>query len=220
MSPVVPGTNFRPPAAGGEAGRLILAKDWSASALGPIDRWPRSLKNYLSAILELPTAAIIFWGADRVQVYNDGYAVIMGPRHPRYLGATFRECWPEAYDTIDPWMQKVLGNGERVEVNKTLIPLTRHGFTEESYFTFSFSPLRDDAGAIAGILQLVTETTDVVLSERRASALHELSNLTVEVHGVEATSSLATGVLAKYATDFPFCLIYLLDPIDRRILVR
>ena len=220
MSPVAPGTSFHPPAGGGEAGRLIRAKDWSATALGPIDAWPRSLKNYLNAILELPTPAIIFWGADRVQIYNDGYAVIMGPRHPRYLGATFRECWPEAYDTIDPWMQKVLRNGERVEVNQALIPLTRHGFTEESYFTFSFSPLRDDADAIAGILQLVTETTAAVLSERRASALHDLSNLTVQAQSVEATSALATQVLARYAADFPFCLIYLPDPLDRRVLVR
>jgi len=220
MSPAVPGMSFRASTGGGETGRLIRAKDWSATAVGPIDGWPRSLKNYLSAILELPTPAIIFWGPDRVQIYNDGYAVIMGPRHPDYLGATFRHCWPEAYDTIDPWMQKVLRNGERVEVNKTLIPLTRHGFIEESYFTFSFSPLRDDSDAIAGILQLVTETTDAVLGARRASALHELSNLTVEAQSVEAVGALATRVLAKHAADFPFSLIYLADPLDQRTLVR
>jgi signal transduction histidine kinase len=220
MSPAVPGVSFHPSAVGGEAGRLIRARDWSATPIGPLDTWPRSLKSYLNAILELPTPAIIFWGAERIQIYNDGYAVIMGPRHPHYLGATFRECWPEAYHTIDPWMQKVLHNGERVEVNKTLIPLTRHGFTEESYFTFSFSPLRDDADAISGILQLVTETTDLVLSERRASALLELSNLTVEAQSVEATSTLAARVLTKHAADFPFCLIYLADPLDPRILVR
>ena len=216
----MPGVNFHPPSGGGETGRLIREMDWSATALGPIDGWPRSLKNYLSTILELPTAAIIFWGEQRVQIYNDGYAVIMGPRHPRYLGSSFRECWPEAYDAIDPWMQRVLSNGERIEVNKTLIPLTRHGFTEESYFTFTFSPLRDDEGAIAGVLQLVTETTEAVLGERRVSALHELSNLTVQAQSVAAMSALVAKVLAKHAADFPFFLIYLADSTDASVLVR
>ena len=220
VRPAVPGVNFHPPTGGGETGRLIREMDWSATALGPIDHWPHSLKNYVSTILELPTAAIIFWGEQRVQIYNDGYAVIMGPRHPRYLGSSFRDCWPEAYDAIDPWMQRVLSNGERIEVNKTLIPLSRHGFTEESYFTFTFSPLRNDEGAIAGILQLVTETTEAVLGERRVSALHELSNLTVQAHSVTAMSALVAQVLAKHVADFPFFLIYLADPSDASVLVR
>jgi len=220
MSPAVPGVSFHPSACGGEAGRLIRAMDWSQTALGPIDAWPCSLKNYLNAILELPTPAIIFWGEEQIQIYNDGYAVIMGPRHPRYLGSSFRDCWPEARDTIDPWMRKVLREGERIEVNKTLIPLTRHGFTEECYFTFTFSPLRDEADAIAGVLQLVTETSDAVLGERRARALHELSNLTTQAQSVESMSALAALVLARHAADFPFCLIYLADPADPNILLR
>jgi hypothetical protein len=114
----------------GDAARLIRARDWSATSIGAREGWPRSLQSYLSMILELPTAAIIFWGPDQVQLYNDGYAVIMGPRHPAYLGATFRACWPEAYDTIQPWMRRVLDHGETVEVKRTLVPLTRYGFTE------------------------------------------------------------------------------------------
>ena len=155
-----PGVAFHDYSSGGALGALIRDKDWSTTRLGAAESWPRSLKNYLSMILELPTAAIVFWGPELVQLYNDGYAVIMGPRHPEHLGSTFEECWPEAYPTIAPWMQRVLSNGETVEVVRTLVPLTRFGFTEEAYFTFSFSPLRDDEGKIAGILQLVTEVTD------------------------------------------------------------
>src|SRR5689334_15951262 len=102
----VVGVSFHEASGGGQTGRLIRERDWSATRLGPRDSWSRSLTNYLSMILELPTAAVLFWGPDQIQLYNDGYAVIMGPRHPQYLGATFRECWPEAYDAIAPWMRR------------------------------------------------------------------------------------------------------------------
>jgi signal transduction histidine kinase len=209
------GVSFHDLSAGGQVGALIRAKDWSATSLGPFNSWPRSLKNHLSMIFELPSAAIIFWGPDQIQLYNDGYSVIMGPRHPRHLGSTFRECWPEAYDSIIPWMQRVLQNGETVEVNRTLVPLTRYGFTEESYFTFSFSPLRDDAGKIAGILQLVTEVTGELLAERRATALRELSHQTAAARTSTDALRLAAAVLGKYAADFPFCLFYLVDSLDQ-----
>src|SRR4051812_22086380 len=168
------GVFFNAPSVDGELSRLIRERDWSGSALGARETWPRSLHNYLSMILELPTAAIIFWGPDQIQLYNDGYAVIMGPRHPRYLAAPYRECWPDTYPLIYPWMQKVLTTGEVIRVDRTHIPVTRYGFTEEAYFSFTFSPLRDDHGRIAGILQPVVEVTSTVLSERRADTLRAL----------------------------------------------
>jgi signal transduction histidine kinase len=215
----LPGVSFHDFSAGRETGRLIRAKDWSTTSLGPRSSWPRSLTNSLSMILELPTAAILFWGPDQVQLYNDGYAVIMGPRHPRHLGSTFRECWPEAYDAIIPWMRRVLEKGETVEVNQTLVPLTRHGFTEEAYFTFSFSPLRDDEGKIAGVLQLVTEVTNAVLGERRTRSLHALSSQTANARTLTGAASLALDVLRKENADVPFCLLYLSAPEDRDRLV-
>jgi signal transduction histidine kinase len=211
--------SFHDYSTGRETGHLIRAKDWTATSLGPRASWPRSLTNSLSMILQLPTAAILFWGPDQVQLYNDGYAVIMGPRHPRHLGSTFRECWPEAYDAIFPWMRRVLEKGETVAVNRTLVPLTRHGFTEEAYFTFSFSPLRDDDGKIAGVLQLVTEVTDVVLGERRTRSLHELSNQTAHARTIEGAAKLAVDALGKEAADVPFCLLYLSDPENRDRLI-
>src|SRR5215213_4144 len=138
---------------------LVHGHDWAKSSLGPIGTWPRSLRSYVSMILEMPTPAIIFWGPEQTQIYNDGYAVIMGPRHPKYLGASYRECWPETYSVIYPWMVDVLEHGKVKKFENALVTLTRHGFTEEAYFTFTFSPLRDDDEKIAGILQPVVETT-------------------------------------------------------------
>ncbi len=213
-----PGISFHALGAGGRVGELIREKDWSPTPLGPRDSWPRCLNNYLSMIFELPTAAILFWGPDQIQLYNDGYSVIMGPRHPRHLGSPFRECWPEAYASIYPWMERVLRSGETVEVDRTLVPLTRFGFTEEAYFTFSFSPLRDDQGKIAGILQLVTEVTEPVLAQRRTAALREISNLTAHARAIPDAVRRASEVLGKYAPDFPFSLLYLLDPAPGRTL--
>jgi len=156
---------------------LLDSTDWSRTPIGPMSQWPMSLRSYVSMVMAMPTPAIIFWGPDLTQIYNDGYAQIMGPRHPRYFGAPYRECWPDTYPLIFPWMRRVLDHAEVIEVERELIPVTRLGFEEDAYFTFTFSPLRDDAGRIAGILQPVFEVTDGVLAERRANVLRSLSAL-------------------------------------------
>lgn len=192
-----PGVTFHPTTHGGETGRLVDAHDWSRTLLGRREGWPVTLSGYVKMILELRAPAIIFWGAEQTQIYNDGYAVIMGPRHPRYLGDTYRACWPDTYPTIYPWMRAVLDGGETVEVNRTHIPLTRHGFEEEAYFTFTLSPLVNDAGKIEGILQIVREMTAEVLAERRAATLRA-----IPVDGAEKA-------LAGNRDDLPFFAIHL-----------
>ncbi|WP_371877648.1 ATP-binding protein [Pyxidicoccus parkwayensis] len=162
----------------------------------------------------MPAPAIIFWGDELVQLYNDGYAVIMGPRHPKYLGATYRECWPDTYPVIHPWMRRVLEKGEVIQVEKTFFLLTRYGFNEEAYFTFDFSPLRDDEGAIAGILQPVFEVTAVVLGERRLGTLRAI---TPGADAPGGATQAAIHALAGNAKDIPFALILLWNKDTRRL---
>ncbi|WP_174260032.1 ATP-binding protein [Myxococcus xanthus] len=203
------------PVPGGELGELLRSHDWSRTQLGPYESWSRPLKAFVAMILEMPAPAIIFWGHELIQVYNDGYAVIMGPRHPRYLGATYRECWPDTYPVISPWMRKLLATGEVTQVAKTFFMLTRYGFNEEAYFTFDFSPLRDDAGTIAGILQVVFEVTDVVLSERRLATIRALAP---RVNGPsERATTDAIRALADNPQDIPFALIYHWDEGEQRL---
>lgn len=154
-------------------------------------------------ILEMPTPAIIFWGSDLVQIYNDGYSQIMGPRHPRYFGATYKECWPDTYPVIHPWMQRVR-HGEVIQVEKQHFELTRHGFTEEAYFTFTFSPLRDDTGAIAGILQPVVEVTNDVIHDRRRDTLRGMPPPGLSDEGVRS----AIAHLAENPKDITFAIFY------------
>ena len=153
---------------------LLQTTDWSRTPLGPIEGWPKSLRGYAEMVMAMPSPAIIFWGPEQTQIYNEGYSVIMGPRHPRYFGAPYRESWPDTYPLIHPWMRHVLDTGGTWTVERALIPVTRHGFDEETYFTFTFSPLRDDDGRIAGILQPVFEVGEAVFAERRAETLRLL----------------------------------------------
>jgi signal transduction histidine kinase len=187
--------------------QLLATTDWSRTPLGAPEGWPASLRGYVSMVMAMPTPAIIFWGPDLTQIYNDGYAQIMGPRHPRYFGAPYRECWPDTYPLIHPWMQRVLEHGEVVEVDRERIPVTRFGFEEDAYFTFTFSPLRDDAGRIAGILQPVFEVTGSVLGERRAGLLRSLALL----QGDEALWPSAVAALAMASEDIPQAAIWQLQ---------
>jgi signal transduction histidine kinase len=183
--------------------------DWSRSDLGSPNEWPRSLRGYVDLILSLPTPAIVFWGPRQTQIYNDGYAVIMGPRHPRYFAAPYLECWPDTAPIILPWMRQVLEQGRPVEVANAPFTVTRYGFSEETYFTFTFSPLRDDAGAIAGIYQPVVESTDVVLRGRRAETLVALTRREAIAAAVEAFSA--------NRNDVPCAAIFLVEGAHLRL---
>ena len=189
--------------------QLFYAHEWQRTRIGVVESWPPALSRYARLILKLPTPAIVFWGPDHIQIYNAGYATIMGPRHPAYLGATYLECWPDTYPTIHPWMERVL-RGEVLEVENAPFTLTRHGFAEETYFTFSFSPLADDAGAIGGFLQLVVEKTPEVLAARRAAALR----------AVAAEAHRAPEVLASVnQDDVPFSLFYVWNEAEQRLVL-
>ncbi len=185
---------------------LLHSTDWSATPLGPLASWPRSLRGYAEMILEMPSPAIIFWGPDQTQIYNDGYAVIMGPRHPRYFGAPYRESWPDTYPLIYPWMRHVLDEGGTWTVERALIPVTRHGFDEEAYFTFTFSALRDDEGRVAGILQPVFDVTETVLADRRAETLRQL---VPERQSWASPVDDALAAMTANAADIPFARVWL-----------
>lgn len=200
-----PGVSFHS-SSGGQMASLIHAKDWSQTSLGPMESWPETLKGYVNMIMTLPAPAIIFWGPDQIQIYNDGYAVIMGPRHPKYLGATYKECWPETYPTIYPWMKRVIEQGEVVKVDRALIPLTRHGFDEEAFFSFSFSPLENDEGRISGILQIVTEMTETILAERRLNTVHSIIPIATQKPG-EVHQGIIEA-LKKNPNDIRFALLF------------
>ncbi|MGE5046989.1 MAG: response regulator, partial [Deltaproteobacteria bacterium] len=198
-------------AGGGEMGALMRATDWSQTPLGPISRWPQSLRTTVSTCLSSRFPILVWWGPEMVKLYNDAYRPILGSKHPHALGAKGREVWPEIWNIIGPMLDGVLQRGEATWSEDILLPLERKGFPEECYFTFSYSPIRDESGGVGGIFTAVTETTQRVLGDRRLRTLRELASATLETRTADAVCAAAVATLSRNSHDLPFFALYLRD---------
>ncbi|HEY9665611.1 MAG TPA: PAS domain-containing protein, partial [Coleofasciculaceae cyanobacterium] len=198
-------------AGGGEMGALMRSLDWSNTLVGPVSSWPQSLRTAVSIILASRFPMLIHWGPEYVQFYNDGFRPILGARkHPGALGQPAYPWWAEIWDILVPMFDRVMsGEGTWYE-NQVVFP-NRYGYTEEAYFTFSHSPIRDESGQVVGIFQAVTETTERVLDERRLRTLHDLATHTATVQVAQEACRIAVQILSQNAADMPFALLYLLD---------
>ena len=199
-------------AGGGEMGARTRAFDWSTTPLGPVKSWPQSLKTVVRIMLASRYAMWLGWGPEFTFFYNDSYArMTLGPKHPWALGRSAREVWSEIWEDIGPRAESVVRTGEATWDEGLLLFLERQGFKEESYHTFSYSPVPDDEGGIGGMLCVVTEDTERTIGERRLRTLRELATNTTEVQSPEEACRTAVRTLAGNPQDLPFVLIYLLD---------
>src|SRR5947209_16387976 len=135
-------------------------------------------------------------------------------KHPYALGQRAQECWPEIWDEIGPILHEVRTTGEATWSENLLLLLDRNGYVEECYFTFSYSPIRDETGEVGGVFCAVTETTKEVLGERRLRTLRVLASDTAEAHSPQEVCRIAAGILAEDPEDLPFTLFYVLAPED------
>ena len=205
-----------PLAGGGEMGALMRSIDWSRTAVGPVSAWPQSLRTALSILLETGFPMYIAWGPEFTQFYNDGYRPILGStKHPAAMGLSTRITFAEIWDIIGPMFLGVM-RGTATTLVDFLLPLDRHGFVEECYFIFSYSPIREEGGDVGGVLVTVTETTERVLGARRLKTLQELAARTQKAPTAEAACAAAAEVLAGNPADLPFSLLYLLGSDGKR----
>ncbi len=197
------------PVGGGKMGELVRSMDWSRSPLGPIASWPQSLRTTVSLCLASNFPISLAWGAHHVQIYNDGYWPVCGEKHPHSMGQDFTECWASAWPVIGEAFDRALA-GETSFLENQRMFLDRNGYLEETFFTFSFSPIRDETG-VAGLFHPVTETTARMLSERRTRALHDLASPAGNAQTLEDACKLTVSSLAEHPLDLPFILLYLVD---------
>ena len=155
---------------------LIRSTDWSSTALGPEDCWPRSLRTVVQIMLTSRYAMWMGWGPELTFFYNDAYRPTLGVKHPWAFGRPAREVWAEIWQDIGPRAEAVLLTGVATWDERLLLFLERSGFPEETYHTFSYSPLPGDDGGVGGMLCVVTEDTDRIIGERRLSLLRELAS--------------------------------------------
>lgn len=157
---------------GGETGALMRALDWSTSPLGAPEGWPQSLRSVVGLLLNSRFPMFIAWGPELGFLYNDAYATILGAKHPAAMGAPFHDIWAEIWDDISPLIDDALAGQATFRENLPLV-MNRKGFDEQTWFTFSYSPVRDEKGAVAGMFCAVNETTDTVLAQRRSTEERE-----------------------------------------------
>jgi signal transduction histidine kinase len=160
----------------------------------------------------------VLWGPELIMLYNDSYRPVLGAsKHPTAMGAPTRDSFGEIWDIVGPMFARVRG-GEAIALDDTMLPLDRNGYTEECYFTLSYSPIPGDDGAIDGVLGVVHETTHRVLGDRRLRTLRALSG-TAAARTTPAACRAAISALAGNPHDLPFALIYLVDEAaDRAVL--
>ncbi|WP_406858128.1 PAS domain-containing protein [Alsobacter sp. KACC 23698] len=151
---------------GGAAGALMRALDWTASPLGPPGAWPQSLRSVVGLLLNSKFPMFAVWGDELGMVYNDAYAAILGSKHPAAMGARFRDVWAEIWPDISPLTEAALA-GEATYREDLPLLMNRRGFDEQTWFTFSYSPVRDESGAVRGMFCACTETTPKILEDRR-----------------------------------------------------
>lgn len=213
VSSLLPGTS--------EMAERMRAFDWERSALGPISSWPVAFASTLSIVVSARFPMAIYWGREGWLFYNDAWSPILGQKHPWALGRAAREVWPEIWEAIAPDFQTVLQDGEAVWHGDELLPMQRFGFTEECYFDYTFNPIRGAAGSVDGVLNIVQETTERVLGERRTRFLRELSTATAAAKSDVEACAQAMRAFKSDPQDFPAVELYLLrSPAERPVLVE
>ena len=153
---------------GGEMGTLISAMDWSQTSLGLLDGWPPALQGALATLLSCPQPMFTGWGPDLLLFFNDAYRPVLGARFDGAMGRPFAEVWPEIWDELEPIVKKAVG-GKGSYYENMPFTLTRNGYIEHLWWSFSYMPLRDRTGAVAGIYCICVETTEHVLLAQRVA---------------------------------------------------
>jgi len=198
---------------GGEMGERMRAFDWSSSAVGPAAEWPESLKTAVSICIGSRYPIVLWWGHPAYTMfYNDGYIPILGvTKHPGWLGRSGQECWKDIWSTVGPMLDSVFATGVATWSEDLLLVMDRNLPREETYFTFSYSPIHGDANKVEGIFCACYETTGRVVGERRLQTLRDLGRTVIEVKSAEEACDVAVKTLADNPYDVPFALVYLLN---------
>ena len=193
-------------------GRANEADGLVEDRLGPPGEWPQSLKTAVRIMLTSRQAIWIGWGPELVYLYNDPYRAIIGGKHPGALGQPTKAVWREIWDVIGPMLSTAMAGDEGTYVESQLLIMERHGYREETYYTFSYSPIPDDNGVAGGIICANTDDTRRVIGERQLALLRELAAGTANAHTRDEACAGARKAIETNPIDLPFALIFVPGP--------
>ncbi|MCJ8164196.1 PAS domain-containing protein [Pontibacter sp. E15-1] len=197
---------------GGEMGALMEAHDWRNHPLGEPSGWPTSLKAGVRILLGSGFPMFIWWSEEFYMFHNDPYLPALGNKHPQALGASARVMWKEIWELVGGIAEGILSASTRqFNAQEMLVPLNRSGFMEETYWTFSYSPIPNDDGSVGGMFCACNEVTDEVLGQRRLSTVKEIASAINQSFSVKQTSQQLCELMSGNSSDIPYSLLYLLD---------
>jgi PAS domain S-box-containing protein len=196
-------------------GMRMRAVDWSKTPLGPVEQWPQSLRTCVRIVLSSRQPMFVWWGDSLINLYNDAYKSIVGGKHPEALGQPASVVWQEIWSEVAPRARGAMGGTEGTYDEALLLIMERNGYPEETYYTFSYSPVPNDQGGTGGLICANTDDTQRIRSERQLSLLRELSARTGQARTSELACEQAALALATDPRDLTFALIYLVTP-DKR----
>ncbi|MBN3963332.1 ATP-binding protein [Nostoc sp. NMS8] len=197
---------------GGEMGARMRELDWSKTSLGPIQRWPQSLKTAVRIMLTSRQAMFVWWGEELINLYNDAYKAIIGGKHPEALGQSAAYVWREIWDQVGPRAESAMLKNEGTYDEALLLIMERNGYPEETYYTFSYSPVPNDQGDTGGIICANTDDTQRIIGERQLALLRELAARTADARTFDEACTVSASCLESNPYDLPFAMIYLVDP--------
>ena len=186
----------------------MRALDWAATPLGPPEQWPQSLKTAVRIMLTSRQPIWIGWGPELIYLYNDPYKSIIGGKHPWALGKPTSTVWHEIWGDIGPMLATAMGGIEGTYVEEQLLIMERNGYPEETYYTFSYSPIPDDDGSAGGIICANTDDTQRVIGERQLSLLRQLAADASDARTYQEACERSLRALSTNARDIPFAILY------------
>lgn len=201
---------------GGETGELIRAIDWSSTPLGSPDKWSQSLKTCIRIILTSSQPMFVWWGKDLINIYNDAYIDIVRGKHPEALGQKASEVWHEIWDQVGPRADTVMQKNVGTYDEALLLIMERNGYPEETYYTFSYSPVPGDDGNTAGIICANTDDTDRIIGERHLRTLKDLGKGLINCKSNSEVFNKTIDILKQNQYDFPFAVIYEIDELGEK----
>ncbi|WP_080745069.1 response regulator [Cupriavidus necator] len=199
-------------AGGGEMGALIRAHDWAATPLGPPQGWPHSLKTAIRIMLTSRQPIWIGWGDALHFFYNDAYKSIIGGKHPAALGQPTSQVWREIWPEIAPLLATAMTGTEGTFVEQKLLIMERNGYQEETYYTFSYSPVPNDHGGTGGIICANSDDTERVLAERQLNVLRDVAASATDARAWREACERTMRALSSDPRDIVFALLYIAEP--------
>jgi DNA-binding NtrC family response regulator/signal transduction histidine kinase len=204
-------------AGGGEMGARMRELDWSSTVLGPLEQWPQSLRASVRVMLGSGYPMLVCWGPAYTMLYNDPYRPLIGTKHPAALGCAIRDVLPETWDFLGPRYDRVMKDGQEAShLTGQMFTVYRNNYLEECYFSFSYSPIRDDNGNVGGVFTAVLDMTERVIEDRRRQVLRDLASRTAEARHEEEVWHVTAETLGQHRPTVPFAFLYEYQPAEQQ----